>query len=180
MPLFWVRPGENRLGHLFRPALSKLRTNAGCALVLFLPPGSGVSPSKKTGPFQPTSKVRVVPRNRRIEMAREARLPRNIKVRTNIHIDLDAINFFKERAKAPGALPYQTQINAELRKVMEGPQSQDAAIDRFIRDEKLIAAIAERVREFGSLHREAHRESPAHRNSGAGRPARKHDPPGRA
>lgn len=105
--------------------------------------------TKRISPaFQPTSKVRVLPKNRRIQMAPEARLPHNIKVRTNIHLDLDVIEFFKERAKAPGALPYQTQINAELRKIIEGRQSQDLDIDRFIRNERLIAAIAERVREI--------------------------------
>jgi hypothetical protein len=64
------------------------------------------------------------------------------------HLDLDVIRFFKERAKAPGALPYQTQINAELRKIMEGRESQDMDIEKFIRNEKLIAAIAKRVREL--------------------------------
>jgi uncharacterized protein (DUF4415 family) len=96
--------------------------------------------------FHPTSKVRVVPRNRRTEMATEAREPHNIKVRTNIHLDLDVINFFKERAKAPGALPYQTQINAELRKLMEHSDT-DAGND-ILRNEKLILAIAKRVKDL--------------------------------
>ena len=61
--------------------------------------------------FQPTSQARVIPRNRRTEMAPAARQPRNIKVRTNIHLDLDVIRF-------------------------------------FIQNEKLIAALARRVREL--------------------------------
>ena len=60
-------------------------------------------------------------------MPPEAREPRNIKVRTNIHFDLDILNYFKERASLPGAPPYQTQINAELRKIMERDQGQDQA-----------------------------------------------------
>ncbi len=96
--------------------------------------------------FQPTSKVRVVARNRRTEMAPKARQAHNIKVRTNIHLDLDVINFFKERAKAPGALPYQTQINAELRKVMAERQSDNTSINKLLLDETLMAALAKRVR----------------------------------
>jgi hypothetical protein len=45
----------------------------------------------------------------------------------------------------PGALPYQTQINAELRKIMEREKS-DVSIDKLLRDEKLITALAERIR----------------------------------
>ena len=97
-------------------------------------------------PFQPTSKVRVVARGQRTEMAPDARAPHNIKVRTNIHLDLDVINFFKGRAEAPGALPYQTQINAELRKVMG--RSGEAEIYDIVHNEKLIAAIAKRVKEL--------------------------------
>ena len=98
--------------------------------------------------FQPTSRVRVIPKNRRTEMAPEARQPHNIKVRTNIHLDLDVIHFFKERAKAPGALPYQTQINAELRRVMTERRPDDIDINKLVRDEKLIKALARRVREL--------------------------------
>ena len=79
-------------------------------------------------------------------MSSDAREPHKIKVRTNIHLDLDVINFFKQRAKAPGALPYQTQINAELRKLME--RSGATGIDDILHNEKLILAIAKRVKEL--------------------------------
>lgn len=98
--------------------------------------------------FQPTSKVRVIPKNRRTEMAPEARQPHNIKVRTNIHLDLDVINFFKQRAKAPGALPYQTQINAELRRAMVERRSDDVDINKLLHNERLLTALAKRVREL--------------------------------
>lgn len=81
-------------------------------------------------------------------MTPDARQPHNIKVRTNIHLDLDVIDFFKDRARKPGALPYQTQINAELRRVMEEGRSDDVDINKLLRNEKLIAAIAKRVREM--------------------------------
>jgi uncharacterized protein (DUF4415 family) len=78
--------------------------------------------------FQPTEQAQVVPKNRRTVMPPESRAVRNIKVRTNIHLDLDLIHFFKQRANAPGAAPYQTQINAALREfvesaVAEGPDA---------------------------------------------------------
>lgn len=97
-------------------------------------------------PFRPTAKARVIPRSRRTEVAPDAREPHRIKVRTNIHLDLEVVNYFKERAKAPGALPYQTQINAELRRLMNRSQAVDG--DDILHDEKLILAIAKRVREL--------------------------------
>jgi len=96
--------------------------------------------------FEPTGKARVVPRDRRTAVAASARQPHNIKVRTNIHLDLDIVNFFKDRAKVPGALPYQTQINAELRKLMNRSQTSEG--DEILHNDKLIRAIAKRVREF--------------------------------
>jgi antitoxin component of RelBE/YafQ-DinJ toxin-antitoxin module len=81
-------------------------------------------------------------------MAAEAHEPRNIKVRTNIYLDLDVINFFKQRAKAPGALPYQTQINAALRRIMEEGLPVDVDINQLLQNEKLITAIAKRVRKL--------------------------------
>ena len=81
-------------------------------------------------------------------MAPDTREPRNIKVRTNIHLDLDIIQFFKDRAKRPGALPYQTQINAELRRIMEQGRPLDLAIDNLLQNEKLITALAKRLRKL--------------------------------
>src|SRR5690349_25013274 len=63
--------------------------------------------------------------------------PRNTKVRISILLDLDVLNFFKERASKTGALAYQTQINRILRAHMEGKVSVDAnaldQADKFIR-----------------------------------------------
>lgn len=41
------------------------------------------------------------------------------KVAISIKLDRDIIDFFKERAAAPNAAPYQTQINTALRQMME-------------------------------------------------------------
>jgi uncharacterized protein (DUF4415 family) len=69
--------------------------------------------------FKLTSRARVVPKDQRTQMPPEAFEDRNTKVRVTIHLDLDVLNFFKGLAKKPGAQPYQTQINATLRQVIE-------------------------------------------------------------
>jgi uncharacterized protein (DUF4415 family) len=78
--------------------------------------------------------------------------PRNTKVRVTIYLDSDILKYFKERAAQPNAAPYQTQINQELRAMME----RDAAptptptVDymQLIQNKKFIAAIAEKVQEY--------------------------------
>ncbi|MBX3243088.1 MAG: BrnA antitoxin family protein [Acidobacteria bacterium] len=41
------------------------------------------------------------------------------KVKVSIYLDEDVVSYFRNRAERPNAAPYQTQINNELRKVME-------------------------------------------------------------
>ncbi len=67
----------------------------------------------------------------------------NTKVRISILIDLDVLNFFKERAAQPGSLPYQTQMNMTLRAEMEGAGARNA--DALARDDRFIQAVARRV-----------------------------------
>lgn len=69
--------------------------------------------------WQPTKNWKAVARRERHEMPRQAFEPHNIKVRVNMYLDLDVVEFFKRRALEPGAAPYQTQINAELRRAIE-------------------------------------------------------------
>lgn len=66
------------------------------------------------------------------------------KVRVSIFLDEDVLKFFKGRASRKGAPPYQTQINAELRAVMEGGGG--TPYEALLDDERFIAAVAERVR----------------------------------
>ena len=51
---------------------------------------------------------------------------RNTKVKISILIDLDVLNFFKERASKAGAAAYKTQMNQVLRAQMEGKEATDA------------------------------------------------------
>ena len=73
---------------------------------------------------------------------------RNIKMTVSIRLDGDIVEFFKLRAAAPNTAPYQTQINTALREYMDGRQGGDVDINKLLRNEKLIAAIAQRVREM--------------------------------
>ena len=45
------------------------------------------------------------------------------KTRITIYLDDDVLEYFKQRARQPNAAPYQTQINHELRAVMENRQA---------------------------------------------------------
>ena len=69
--------------------------------------------------FKLTRKARLIPRNQRHEVSPDAMEPRNTKVRVSMYLDLDVLNFFKGLAGKPGAMPYQTQINAILREIAQ-------------------------------------------------------------
>lgn len=70
--------------------------------------------------------------------------PSHTKVKVSMYLDLDVLNYFKERAAPPHAAPYQTQINNELRAVME--RGQGDPYGALVNDERFIEAVAEKVR----------------------------------
>ena len=78
---------------------------------------------------------------------------RNTKVRISILLDLDVLNFFKERASKTGALAYQTQINRILRAHMEGKESVEA--NMLAQDDRFIRAVAKRVKQLSSRPRKS-------------------------
>lgn len=91
----------------------------------------------------------VPPEQRHLAKPGETEL-RNCKVRVSIYLDADIIRFFKERAVQPGAQPYQTQINATLREVIQhawegGAANQAASIGRLLSNEQFIEAVARQV-----------------------------------
>ncbi len=79
--------------------------------------------------------------------------PRNTKVRISILVDLDVLNFFKERAAQSGALAYQTQMNRVLRAQMEGKETVNA--ETLAQDERFIQAVARRVKGLSSKKRKS-------------------------
>jgi hypothetical protein len=63
------------------------------------------------------------------------------------------LEHFRSRADKPNAAPYQTQINAELRKIMErdlakDKQTIDATVKELLENDKFIAAISEKLNEL--------------------------------
>ena len=79
--------------------------------------------------------------------------PRNTKVRISILIDLDVLNFFKEKASKAGALAYQTQINQILRAHVEGKESVNAT--KLAQDDRFIRAVAKRVKQLSAKQRQS-------------------------
>jgi uncharacterized protein (DUF4415 family) len=73
------------------------------------------------------------------------------KVKISILLDADVLAYFRARAEQPHAAPYQTQINQELRQLMERDHRQpakSAAAGNYaslLDDPAFIAAVAERV-----------------------------------
>jgi uncharacterized protein (DUF4415 family) len=71
------------------------------------------------------------------------------KVRINIMLDEDIIEYFKQRAALPNAAPYQTQINQALREVISGKRLSVSPLDD--QSEALAERIADKV--ASRLHR---------------------------
>ena len=69
------------------------------------------------------------------------------KIKITMYLDGDILDFFKERAKEPNASPYQTQINNELRAVMERKSSKDEVVTiSMLENPAFIAALAEKLK----------------------------------
>jgi uncharacterized protein (DUF4415 family) len=68
------------------------------------------------------------------------------KVKVSIYLDSDVVEHFRRRAEQPNAAPYQTQINNELRKVMENGSSETAAVERdLLNDKKFLKALKKKL-----------------------------------
>jgi uncharacterized protein (DUF4415 family) len=71
------------------------------------------------------------------------------KVRITINLDADVLEYFKDRAAAPHSAPYQTQINAELRRVMENEKtkkSKSSTANELLQDDNFIEALKDRLK----------------------------------
>jgi uncharacterized protein (DUF4415 family) len=73
------------------------------------------------------------------------------KIRITISLDCDVVDYFKSEAEAPGAFPYQTQINQALRGVMdhENPSNHDEALaelkSELLHDPLFLRELAKKV-----------------------------------
>jgi len=68
------------------------------------------------------------------------------KVKVSIYLDNEVVEYFRERAEHPNAAPYQTQINNELRKVMENGVVDTVSIERdILNDKKFLKALKKKL-----------------------------------
>jgi uncharacterized protein (DUF4415 family) len=93
------------------------------------------------------------------EMDRMKRLPRgsvkakpgatdlkNCKVKISMYLDGDILEYFRKRAEQPNSAPYQTQINNELRNIMEsGPVEISSIKDNILNNKKFLKALKKKL-----------------------------------
>ncbi len=99
--------------------------------------------------FQP-EKLKRLPRGSFLAKPGDTTDPKKTKVRVTLYLDSDVLAFFKQRAAEPFAAPYQTQINNELRGVMERQAEPVLGLDysKLLQNRGFIAALAEKVEEY--------------------------------
>lgn len=74
------------------------------------------------------------------------KLIKSNKVKVSIYLDGEVLEYFKERAERPNAAPYQTQINNELRKVMENGSTDAKSVERdILNDKKFLRALKKKL-----------------------------------
>ncbi len=83
-------------------------------------------------------------------------MPSNIKVQITLRLDLDILEHFKNRASDANAAPYQTQINAELRKIMENDLADEQtkikkSVEELTSNKEFIRAVAEQLKELETV-----------------------------
>jgi len=61
-----------------------------------------------------------------------------------MYLDADIVEHFKQRAAAPNAAPYQSQINNALRQFLARGKPQ-ADYAQLVHDDRFIEAVARRV-----------------------------------
>ena len=74
------------------------------------------------------------------------------KTRINICVDSDILQHFRHRAENPNSAPYQTQINNELRAIMERDLAQekteiDTTAKKLLEDDDFLKALLEKLKE---------------------------------
>jgi len=70
----------------------------------------------------------------------------NCKVKISLYIDDDILEYFRRRAESPHAAPYQTQINNELRRIMENNSPDAASLEKdILNNEEFLRALKEKL-----------------------------------
>ncbi|MCU0239993.1 MAG: BrnA antitoxin family protein [Pyrinomonadaceae bacterium] len=90
-------------------------------------------------------KMRRLPRGS-FKVKNGATKPENCKVKVSMYLDNDILQYFRQRAEQPNAAPYQTQINNELRKIMEADSLGQKTLDKSIlEDTEFLKALKEKL-----------------------------------
>lgn len=71
----------------------------------------------------------------------------NCKVKISMYLDADIVEYFRKRADAPDAAPYQTQINNELRRIMENDSTgaTESLEKDILNNEEFLRALKEKL-----------------------------------
>lgn len=68
------------------------------------------------------------------------------KEKISLYVDSDILEYFRQRAESPNAAPYQTQINNELRRVMENDLREIQSIENdILNNEEFLRALKEKL-----------------------------------
>ena len=68
------------------------------------------------------------------------------KTKISLYIDSDILEYFRQRAEPPEAAPYQTQINNELRRIMETNLANKSKLEpSILYDKKFLRALKEKL-----------------------------------
>lgn len=68
------------------------------------------------------------------------------RVKVSIYLEDEVLQYFRQRAEQPNAAPYQTQINNELRKIMEADSLGQKSLDKSIlEDREFLKALKEKL-----------------------------------
>lgn len=71
---------------------------------------------------------------------------RSSKTKVSIYLDNSVLEYFRDRAEQPNAAPYQTQINNELRKIVENGSKKAASVERdILNDKKFLKALKKKL-----------------------------------
>ncbi len=75
-----------------------------------------------------------------------AKLKNSKRIKVSIYLEDEVLTYFRQRAEQPNAAPYQTQINSELRKIMEADSLGKTSLDKSILDDtEFLKALKEKL-----------------------------------
>ncbi len=82
----------------------------------------------------------------KVRRSRFVNKKKDAKSKISLYIDADVLEYFRKRAEPPHAAPYQTQINNELRRIMENDSSDAASLEKdILNNEEFLRALKEKL-----------------------------------